>query len=171
MFAHCFFFFFFFQAEDGIRDHCVTGVQTCALPISDVENFPDVATTGLKAQTFHRLRIISALLKIFSRRSSRTTPLDASACFPAIGSIFKEPSFRTTLRIALDSSTRYSLALRRMKFHPSLSRVSCLSIRARTEGSETIRSPSHDTTAFVPAFPSIKKSTSNSPIAYLGTAR
>src|SRR5215204_7269562 len=27
------FFFFFFQAEDGIRDHCVTGVQTCALPI------------------------------------------------------------------------------------------------------------------------------------------
>src|SRR5260221_5786102 len=29
-----YFFFFFFQAEDGIRDHCVTGVQTCALPIS-----------------------------------------------------------------------------------------------------------------------------------------
>src|SRR5215218_10668480 len=25
--------FFFFQAEDGIREHCVTGVQTCALPI------------------------------------------------------------------------------------------------------------------------------------------
>src|SRR2546430_13352196 len=29
-----FFFFFFFQAEDGIRDLTVTGVQTCALPIS-----------------------------------------------------------------------------------------------------------------------------------------
>src|SRR2546422_3751703 len=27
------FFFFFFQAEDGIRDVAVTGVQTCALPI------------------------------------------------------------------------------------------------------------------------------------------
>src|SRR2546426_5603382 len=27
-------FFFFFQAEDGIRDYKVTGVQTCALPIS-----------------------------------------------------------------------------------------------------------------------------------------
>src|SRR5438309_3987217 len=26
--------FFFFQAEDGIRDGTVTGVQTCALPIS-----------------------------------------------------------------------------------------------------------------------------------------
>src|SRR6266853_207423 len=29
-----YFFFFFFQAEDGIRDLTVTGVQTCALPIS-----------------------------------------------------------------------------------------------------------------------------------------
>src|SRR5437773_6395430 len=32
------FFFFFFQAEDGIRDRDVTGVQTCALPISTVED-------------------------------------------------------------------------------------------------------------------------------------
>src|SRR5699024_12011002 len=29
-----YFFCFFFQAEDGIRDRNVTGVQTCALPIS-----------------------------------------------------------------------------------------------------------------------------------------
>src|SRR5437773_5760422 len=33
VFVVCF-FFFFFQAEDGIRDRDVTGVQTCALPIS-----------------------------------------------------------------------------------------------------------------------------------------
>src|SRR5690606_39484984 len=32
------FVFFFFQAEDGIRDFHVTGVQTCALPISDLAN-------------------------------------------------------------------------------------------------------------------------------------
>src|SRR2546422_552394 len=32
--AACVFLFFFFQAEDGIRDVAVTGVQTCALPIS-----------------------------------------------------------------------------------------------------------------------------------------
>src|SRR5438132_5832019 len=31
-------FIFFFQAEDGIRDHCVTGVQTCALPICIFRN-------------------------------------------------------------------------------------------------------------------------------------
>src|SRR5260221_10599832 len=30
----------FFQAEDGIRDHCVTGVQTCALPILPHSNSP-----------------------------------------------------------------------------------------------------------------------------------
>src|SRR5204863_2303888 len=33
-FFFLFYFFFFFQAEDGIRDLYVTGVQTCALPIS-----------------------------------------------------------------------------------------------------------------------------------------
>src|SRR6266540_1840738 len=32
--SYCCLFFFFFQAEDGIRDRDVTGVQTCALPIS-----------------------------------------------------------------------------------------------------------------------------------------
>src|SRR5690606_40773325 len=31
--------YFFFQAEDGIRDFHVTGVQTCALPISDRKVF------------------------------------------------------------------------------------------------------------------------------------
>src|SRR5215213_1610538 len=34
------FFFFFFQAEDGIRDWSVTGVQTCALPISGERTTP-----------------------------------------------------------------------------------------------------------------------------------
>src|SRR5256885_8800554 len=32
--CHLVVYFFFFQAEDGIRDYKVTGVQTCALPIS-----------------------------------------------------------------------------------------------------------------------------------------
>src|SRR5688572_30866104 len=39
------FCFFFFQAEDGIRDLTVTGVQTCALPIlsrRDVERYADL---------------------------------------------------------------------------------------------------------------------------------
>ena len=41
--------FFFFQAEDGIRDYKVTGVQTCALPISlkTVPNAPNPMITVL----------------------------------------------------------------------------------------------------------------------------
>src|SRR5437763_3297817 len=35
----CCFHLFFFQAEDGIRDTSVTGVQTCALPISNTAGF------------------------------------------------------------------------------------------------------------------------------------
>src|SRR5438874_12740544 len=68
----CMLFFFFFQAEDGIRDLYVTGVQTCALPISMLEvfhrirrvapHFRTVLLTGetgvgkeLAAQALHRL--------------------------------------------------------------------------------------------------------------------
>src|SRR5687767_15863438 len=44
---------FFFQAEDGIRDKLVTGVQTCALPISPLGQFeraaqPDVLRVPLR---------------------------------------------------------------------------------------------------------------------------
>src|SRR5438132_5345667 len=42
-------FFFFFQAEDGIRDHCVTGVQTCALPISRRSGVRGAAPGGARA--------------------------------------------------------------------------------------------------------------------------
>src|SRR5205807_3004937 len=40
--------FFFFQAEDGIRDYKVTGVQTCALPISYLIAPYDPDTTSPK---------------------------------------------------------------------------------------------------------------------------
>src|SRR2546426_11645307 len=42
----CSFFFFFFQAEDGIRDYKVTGVQTCALPILSGDVFTDSYTAA-----------------------------------------------------------------------------------------------------------------------------
>src|SRR5206468_7558871 len=57
-----FFFFFFFQAEDGIRDLIVTGVQTCALPISysfcngepfDIRESP--STVGALSERFRML--------------------------------------------------------------------------------------------------------------------
>src|SRR5258708_37184421 len=39
-------FIFFFQAEDGIRDDLVTGVQTCALPISYLVNSAAITIPG-----------------------------------------------------------------------------------------------------------------------------
>src|SRR5437867_5864377 len=58
-----FFFFFFFQAEDGIRDRTVTGVQTCALPIyletlHALAQFPSGTRVGVAsttAETAHNL--------------------------------------------------------------------------------------------------------------------
>src|SRR5690606_39785523 len=38
--------FFFFQAEDGIRDFHVTGVQTCALPIYRLRVYEDFAAVA-----------------------------------------------------------------------------------------------------------------------------
>src|SRR5204863_5248078 len=51
-----FFFFFFFQAEDGIRDLYVTGVQTCALPILEVlpREGPTFLRRGLGLGLHHR---------------------------------------------------------------------------------------------------------------------
>src|SRR5438067_7846956 len=44
------FLFFFFQAEDGIRDRNVTGVQTCALPIFEAHLISACPKTGALRQ-------------------------------------------------------------------------------------------------------------------------
>src|SRR5687768_18114196 len=62
-------FFFFFQAEDGIRDVAVTGVQTCALPIS----WSSIGMTSggrRSAPTGTSPRPTSARSRASSRRSS-----------------------------------------------------------------------------------------------------
>src|SRR2546429_2006240 len=46
--------FFFFQAEDGIRDVAVTGVQTCALPICLLSTYPSVIL-GDSPSAYYRL--------------------------------------------------------------------------------------------------------------------
>src|SRR3989449_219500 len=57
-------FFFFFQAEDGIRDVAVTGVQTCALPISVLVLLGDRDHEAQVAldQLLHRLLVAGAHL-------------------------------------------------------------------------------------------------------------
>src|SRR5256886_3527690 len=50
-----YFFFFFFQAEDGIRDLTVTGVQTCALPILARQQEEELAAEGRATLVFVEL--------------------------------------------------------------------------------------------------------------------
>src|SRR5690606_40570015 len=47
-------FFFFFQAEDGIRDFHVTGVQTCALPICLRPTLPANGPRGRRSSSSTR---------------------------------------------------------------------------------------------------------------------
>src|SRR5690625_2576281 len=51
-------FHFFFQAEDGIRDGHVTGVQTCALPISDDSD--EFVLVDLQADVLERFEALVA---------------------------------------------------------------------------------------------------------------
>src|SRR6266487_2036871 len=64
--------FFFFQAEDGIRDGRVTGVQTCALPISRAASRPYMllrlrSLQGMEAET--SVAIASAIEQAAGRRA------------------------------------------------------------------------------------------------------
>src|SRR6266496_6115414 len=56
------FFFFFFQAEDGIRDLYVTGVQTCALPILPHEN-----PTGPKKKWVNKISFLRSLSSLAAK--------------------------------------------------------------------------------------------------------
>src|SRR5699024_11791914 len=64
---------FFFQAEDGIRDRNVTGVQTCALPICrDAKRSPHhVVTYSKGSNALHEHR---ELLRLFDQLETGTTP-------------------------------------------------------------------------------------------------
>src|SRR5260370_39623744 len=72
--------FFFFQAEDGIRDSSVTGVQTCALPISKKACSPLPKNPELPA------RALLTLLGEGTRRPSKKVSDDAvrfrKTCWP-----------------------------------------------------------------------------------------
>src|SRR2546426_12382020 len=84
-----FFFFFFFQAEDGIRDYKVTGVQTCALPISTW------AMEASKKEITQEARIAVARLRIIQGRRLRT---DSYGEVAMRSSVFR-PAMRYTSRV------------------------------------------------------------------------
>src|SRR5438105_10750494 len=69
-----FFFFFFFQAEDGIRDPLVTGVQTCALPILGA---------GIRVES-HNTAVVEGPSQLSGARV-QASDLRASACLVLAG--------------------------------------------------------------------------------------
>src|SRR5438034_8393141 len=84
MFLVILFFFFFFQAEDGIRDHCVTGVQTCALPISvtggrlERQNSQGSISLVPPPQPKPRVhRLLPMLRRLFRRSEEHTSELQS----------------------------------------------------------------------------------------------
>src|SRR3989449_5064929 len=64
--SHVLYFFFFFQAEDGIRDVAVTGVQTCALPISRGGGGVDLRSDAGLRPDQRRLHLVGQLLTAWS---------------------------------------------------------------------------------------------------------
>src|SRR5437762_4372166 len=82
-------FFFFFQAEDGIRDTSVTGVQTCALPISmfskskGIEVNKELAKLKAAASTSPPTSSASAHPPIVDRQA--TSPASKRSQSPKIG--------------------------------------------------------------------------------------
>src|SRR5438876_2024402 len=75
---------FFFQAEDGIRDGRVTGIQTCALPISPrsqpatTTNASGVAT-GTLASTLAESKTITATINAVAITQTATVVVNAGA--------------------------------------------------------------------------------------------
>src|SRR5205085_5680734 len=72
-------FFFFFQAEDGIRDLTVTGVQTCALPI--FRRWPRISRKnfrGHRRKFFLDIRVIIPIARCAAHPAPDLNETDAA---------------------------------------------------------------------------------------------
>src|SRR2546422_1329548 len=92
-----FIFFFFFQAEDGIRDVAVTGVQTCALPIWLAARNVSWPHEGAKPETGRRARPLFHIARA-PPRSPRWPRSRWTCSSSAAGS--RAPGSRATPRFA-----------------------------------------------------------------------
>src|SRR5690348_17433857 len=103
------FFFFFFQAEDGIRDGRVTGVQTCAFPILRICPMPSISVST-----------ISPALRYSGGLRAKPTPLGVPVAMISPGSSVM-PCERMEIIVLDRKSTRLNSS------HPSISyAVFCL---------------------------------------------
>src|SRR6266850_6549080 len=97
-----FFSFFFFQAEDGIRDYKVTGVQTCALPICREDLFRNGASCTAPMPT-RRIASTSGPLR---RAGPRDTPRPKSRLAAWIRMSFHPKQWRPEQWRAYTSSAK-----------------------------------------------------------------
>src|SRR5437870_11896680 len=119
---------FLFQAEDGIRDGHVTGVQTCALPISPA---------GTTSMPPHRRRRSAA------RTTSPTVPSDASPGGAVVGPA-TTPLTPQAPRLALALRTRRAIWVRPRPLRPSprgRRRPPLPPVRARAGGGAPLAAP------------------------------
>src|SRR5260221_6291754 len=96
------FIVFFFQAEDGIRDHCVTGVQTCALPISPISHWGvPMLSARMEIEAGSELGQIRGRALTIGRRSRR----NGSGSSPLIGAATTRSEER---RVGKECRSRWS---------------------------------------------------------------
>src|SRR5438876_1887706 len=95
------FFFFFFQAEDGIRDGRVTGVQTCALPILKAREQREFAGGG--RSSLHAVPFLASVV-------SRPTPANSlcSRAFSGQAATVMTPARSEERRVGKECRSRWS---------------------------------------------------------------
>src|SRR3712207_1343047 len=95
--------FFFFQAEDGIRDIGVTGVQTCALPISGGQSAGGLRGHEVAAQAVHAEMgtqssyLVEGLFGEVREGEARASLLHTAGELPVGGGPFAREVFRVGL--------------------------------------------------------------------------
>src|SRR5215467_3238616 len=90
--------FFFFQAEDGIRDYKVTGVQTCALPITPATQTVTGSVSGtVSGKLFITVLISGPAVTNVSVGVSGST--GAASVFPAKASALGPGTFSSTVTV------------------------------------------------------------------------
>src|SRR3989454_12231605 len=114
---------FFFQAEDGIRDYKVTGVQTCALPIC-LQMHGHIACVHIRLLGYSdvNLRNYYACLCVLQRLAAQYIPPMPPP--PGIGGIFSFSFFSTTTHSVVRSS-------------PAMDAAFCSAVRVTLVGSMT----------------------------------
>src|SRR5256885_16905304 len=88
-------FFFFFQAEDGIRDYKVTGVQTCALPISQPQAAGRAHGTRRGSGVPRTRAAASRMSAMLATASAASHESHRAMLTPRAGGVIPRPRLRT----------------------------------------------------------------------------